>query len=163
MRYVPSRLARTAKATALAVLLVATAACGKKDADEGAAGTAAGTPATTPAGTTAAGNVEVGDIKLGSAVNGQTLTNEKDDFKPGEMIYASVQTKGAASDVALTARWTYEGGQTVDSTTVRIAPTGDTNTLFHIMKPDGFPKGKYKVTVYVNGAEAESEDFEVKD
>ena len=160
MRYVHSRFVRT---TALAVMLVATAACGKKDADEGAAGTAAGTPTTTAAGGTVAGNVEVTDIKLGSAVNGQALTNEKDDFKPGEMIYASVQTKGAASDVALTARWTFEGGQTVDSTMVRIAPTGDASTLFHIMKPDGFPKGKYKVTVYVNGAEAKSKDFEVDD
>ena len=157
MRTLPSRLAQ---ATAL-VALLATVACGKKDADEGAAGTAAGAPAAT--GTTTAGNVEVTDIKLGSAVNGQALTNEKDDFKPGEMIYASVATKGAASDVSLTARWTFEGGQTVDSTMVRIAPTGDATTLFHIMKPDGFPKGKYKVTVYLNGAEAKSKDFEVDD
>ena len=155
MRFIQMRLAH---ATAL-VALVATVACGKKDADEGAAGTAAGTPAAT----TTAGNVEVTDIKLGSAVNGQALTNEKDDFKPGEMIYASVMTKGAASDASLTARWTYEGGQTVDSTMVRIAPTGDASTLFHIMKPDGFPKGKYKVTVYLNGAEAKSKDFEVDD
>jgi hypothetical protein len=157
MRIVPSRLARLAQATTL-IALVATVACGKKDADEGAAGTAAGTPAAT-----AAGNVEVTDIKLGSAVNGQALTNEKDDFKPGEMIYAAVMTKGASSDASLTARWTFEGGQTVDSTMVRIAPTGDASTLFHIMKPDGFPKGKYKVTVYLNGAEAKSKDFEVDD
>ena len=156
MRNVPSRLARGA---ALAMLLVATAACGKKDADENAAGTAAGTPAAT----TTAGNVEVTDIKLGSAVNGQALTNEKEEFLPGEMIYASVMTKGAASDASLTARWTFEGGQTVDSTMVRSAPTGDASTLFHIVKPDGFPKGKYKVTVYVNGTEAKSKEFEVDD
>ena len=156
MRILPSRIAQF---TAL-VALVATVACGKKDADESAAGTAAGTPAAT---TTAAGNVEVTDIKLGSAVNGQALTNEKDEFKPGEMIYASVATKGAAPDASLTARWTFEGGQTVDSTMVRIAPTGDATTLFHIMKPDGFPKGKYKVTVYLNGAEAKSKDFKVDD
>lgn len=160
MRNIPSRLART---TALALLLVATAACGGKDADENAAGTAAGAPAATPAGGASAGNVEVTDIKLGSAVNGQALTNEKEEFKPGEMIYASVMTKGAASDASLTARWTFEGGQTVDSTMVRIAPTGDANTLFHIMKPDGFPKGKYKVTVYLNGTEAKSKEFEVDD
>ena len=160
MRHIPSIFARGA---ALAALLVATAACGGKDADEGAAGTAAGTPTTTAAGGTVTGNVEVTDIKLGSAVNGQALTNEKEEFKPGEMIYASVMTKGAASDASITARWTFEGGQTVDSTTVRIAPPGDASTLFHIMKPDGFPKGKYKVTVYVNGAEAKSKDFEVDD
>jgi hypothetical protein len=35
-------------------------------------------------------------------------------------------------------------------------------TEFHISKPGGWPKGKYKVEILLNGVAAETEDFEVK-
>ena len=140
-----------------ALLLVSAAACGKKDADEGA-------PAGTAAGTTPAAAVSVTDVKLGKAVDAnQRVTDETDDFKPSDMIYASVMTSGASPNTTLQARWTFQDGQVIDSTTQSIAPTGDAVTTFHIMKPDGFPKGKYKVTVLLNGAEAKSKEFEVGD
>lgn len=153
----------TTRITALAALLVLSAACGKKDADETAEGTVAGTTATTPAGT-AAGNVSVTDVRLGKAVDASNrVTDETDDFKTGDMIYASVITNGTSPSAAIHARWTFEDGQLVDSATQTIAPTGEAATSFHIMKPGGFPKGKYKLTVLVNGTEARTKDFEVED
>ena len=156
MRHVSSRAMRL---TALAAFtLLGTAACGKKDADTSASGTAAGAPANT----TPASNVSVTDVKLGSAVDAnRRVTDEKDEFKPKDMIYASVMTSGAAPSATLTARWTFEDGQVVDSTSQTIAPSGDAATDFHIMKADGWPKGKYKLTVLLNGAEAKTKEFKV--
>ena len=142
---------RTAMLAAL--LLTGAAACGKKDATEDAA----------PGTTTAASAVSVTDVSLGKGVDAdKRVTNESDDFAPADVIYASVATTGSASNANLTARWTFEDGQTVDSTTQVISPTGPAATEFHISKPGGLPKGKYKVEVMLNGAPAETEEFEVK-
>src|SRR5215207_2903519 len=139
MRYTPIRA--WALPFAALVALGATA-CGKKDADDTAVATdtAAGTVAAAPAS-----NLAVTDVKLGKAVDASNrVTDETDDFKPKDMIYASVMTSGAAPNAMVHARWTFQDGQVVDSSTQTIAPSGDAATQFHIMKPDGFPKGKYK-------------------
>jgi outer membrane usher protein FimD/PapC len=49
----------------------------------------------------------------------------------------------------------------VDESTQTIAPTGDARTEFHMSKPDGWPAGKYKLEVLVNGTTAGTKDFEV--
>ena len=122
--------------------------CGKKDADS---------PAAPAAGVTVTG------LELGRSVGGDKRVSEKvDDFSPNDMIYASVLTSGTSSNATLKARWTFEDGQLVDESEQRIAPTGDAATEFHISKPDGWPVGKYKVEVFLNGSSARSMDFEVK-
>ena len=138
-----------------ALLLAGTSACGKKDAGgDAASGTAAGT--------TTANSIDVTDVKLGKAVDiNRRVTDETDNFKPADMIYASVLTSGTATSANVQARWTFEDGQLVDSATQVIAPTGAAATEFHIMKPGGWPKGKYKLTVLVNGTEAKSKEFKV--
>ena len=144
-------------ATLAALLLVSAAACGKNDAEEAATTTA-------DAGTIApASNLSIGDVKLGKEIDAnKRVTNESDDFKAADVIYASVETKGAASNASITARWTYEDGQLVDSLTQVISPSGDAATEFHISKPGGLPTGKYKLTILLNGAEVSSEDFEIE-
>jgi hypothetical protein len=34
-------------------------------------------------------------------------------------------------------------------------------TEFHVTKPDGWPKGSYKVEVFLNGNSVETESFKV--
>ena len=152
------------RATTLAALcLFAVTACGKKDADDRLDTTATATvPTTAPGTTTAASTVAVTDVRLGKAVDAnRRVADDTDDFDPNDTIYASVVTSGTASDAALHARWTFEDGQLVDSTTQRLAPTGDAATEFHISKPGGLPKGKYKLSVMLNGAEVRTKDFKV--
>ena len=152
------RAARRA-VTLAALLLASAAACGKKDAAGDAVGdtTAAGGTVAAPAA------VSVTDVKLGKAIDAnKRVTDETDDFGPADVIYASVVTSGAAANTNVTARWTYQDGQVVDSATQVISPSGDAATEFHISKPGGLPKGKYKLEVLLNGASVESEDFEVK-
>lgn len=137
--------------------LVVTTACSKK------ADTSTDTAANTPGSTmTPAEPVSVTGIQLGKAVGSDNrVSNETDDFKPNDTIYASVATDGTAQNATLSARWTYQDGQVVDTTSRAIAPAGAASTEFHISKPSGFPKGKYKVEIMLNGASTQSKDFTV--
>jgi len=95
---------------------------------------------------------QVSRIDLGTAVGAdKKVAAPTTTFKPGDTIYVAVQSTGAAPSVALTAKWTYQDGQTVNESTQTIAPTGPAVTEFHIAKPDGWPAGKYKVEVTANG------------
>jgi hypothetical protein len=137
----------------LALLLTA-AGCGKKD-KTGSVETASGAATATP--------VRVTDVKLGRAIGAdKRLTDETDEFRPADVIYAVVETRGVAPNTALQARWTFEDGQVVDESSRNISAAGDDVTEFHISKPSGWPKGKYTVQVLLNGAPVESEEFEVK-
>ena len=103
------------------------------------------------------------DIDLGRSIGGdKRVTEELDTFGPNDTIYASVRTTGSASSARLRARWTYEDGQVVNESELPIAPTGDAATEFHISKPDGWPPGKYKVEVFLNGSPAHTKEFEIE-
>jgi uncharacterized protein YfaS (alpha-2-macroglobulin family) len=71
-------------------------------------------------------------------------------------------TSGESSNTVLKARWTYADGQLVEESEQTIAPNGDAATEFHISKPDGWPAGRYRVEVSVNGVPTQSKDFQVK-
>ena len=135
-------------------LMLAASACGKKD-NTATVETTGGAATATP--------VQVSDVKVGRALGAdKRLTDETNEFRPADVIYAVVETRGTGPNTALQARWTYEDGQVVDESSRSISASGEDITEFHISKPSGWPKGKYKVQILLNGAPAESEDFEVK-
>ena len=136
-----------AQATLLIIVSLALAACSR--------------PAS-PGGATAQA-VRVTDVNLGRSLNAdKTVGGTTDSFRPADTIYASVVTDGSSSNATLKARWTYQDGQPVDESVQTIAPTGKATTEFHVSKPDGWPAGKYKVEISLNGAPAVTKDFEVK-
>ena len=148
MSFPPYTIARI---SCVALMLVA-AGCGKKDAPS----TAGGAVATSEA-------VRVADVKVGRAIGSdKRLTDETDEFRPTDIIYVVVETRGSGASTPLQARWTYQDGQVVDESSQTIAASGEEVTEFHVSKPGGWPKGKYKVEILLNGASAGSEDFEVK-
>jgi hypothetical protein len=114
-------------------------------------------------GTTGTGvGVRVSQIDMGRSLNAdKTINDNTGSFKPNDTIYASILTGGTAATATLKARWTYQDGQVVNESTQTIAPTGDARTEFHISKPDGWPTGKYKLEVFLNGSSAATKDFEV--
>jgi hypothetical protein len=120
------------------------------------------TPGTT--GTTGTGaGVRVSQIDMGRSLNAdKTIGDNTSSFKPTDTIYASIATAGSAPSTTLKARWTFQDGQVVNESTQTIAPTGDARTEFHISKPDGWPPGKYKLEVFLDGSLANSKDFEVE-
>jgi hypothetical protein len=114
-------------------------------------------------GTTGTVGVRVSHIDMGRSLTAdKTISDKTDSFKPNDTIYASIATEGTAATATLKARWTYQDGQAVNESTQTIAPTGDTRTEFHVSKPDGWPPGKYKLEVFLNGSSAATKDFEVE-
>jgi hypothetical protein len=136
---------------ALTLAAILSAACTKKNENPGATGT------------TGTAGVRVSQIDIGRSLNAdKTINDGADSFKPNDTVYASIATEGAAATTTLKARWTYQDGQVVNESTQTIAPTGDARTEFHISKPDGWPPGKYRVEVFLNGSSAATKEFEVK-
>jgi hypothetical protein len=140
----------------------ALSACNREAAEEDATAEPAAEPA---AERTATQAVRVTAVELGRSVGPDGRINDNatsDEFRPNDTIYASVNTEGTGTGSTLVARWTFQDGQVVDETSSTISPTGPTVTTFHITKPDGFPVGRYKVEIRLNGQSVESKDFEVK-
>jgi hypothetical protein len=59
-------------------------------------------------------------------------------------------------------RWTFQDGSVVDETTANVTTNGDAYTAFYIVKPGGFPKGKYTLHVTIDGKEVRTKDVTVK-
>jgi hypothetical protein len=103
-------------------------------------------------------------VDLGNAIGAdKKVAAPATTFKPGDTIYASILTEGAAPNATLAVRWTFGDGQVVNEASQNIAPTGPSATEFHIAKPDGWPAGKYKVAVSADGKPAGGAEFTVAD
>lgn len=106
--------------------------------------------------------IRVTDVTLGRAIGSDKTISEKTDrFRPADDIYAAVVTDGVAASATVEAKWTYQDGQLVSRASEAIAPTGRTITEFHISNPDGWPVGKYRLEISLNGALAQAKEFEV--
>ena len=119
--------------------------------------------AATGAATTTNTELAISDIQLGRRLSAdKRVADATTTFSPRDTIYVVAVTQGSSPNATVTARWTYEdGGQVVKEDSRSIAPSGGEATEFHISKPSGWPKGKYKVTLTLGGS-TESKDFEVK-
>jgi hypothetical protein len=108
---------------------------------------------------------QVSSVQLGRSMGAdKRVTDPTEEFRPNETIYATVITQGGAPNTELTARWTYQDGQVVEESKQTITPAQGTEAAseFHVSKPDGWPAGKYKLEVLVNGTPAATKEFEVK-
>ena len=106
--------------------------------------------------------VSVVNVAVGRAIGlDKRVTTPSDSFSPSDTIYASVETAGVSPSTTLSARWTFQDGQTVSEETQAIAPTGPAITEFHVSKPDGLPPGSYKVEIMLDGAPVKTASFKV--
>jgi len=138
--------------------LMALSACSKKEEAPPADSPAAATPMTPEAPKA----LEVGDIDMGRHVGAdKKITDKTDDFAPTDTIYASIDTKNAGTG-KLAVRWNFEDGKVVHADSQTVSPTGDATTEFHIVKPGGWPAGKYTLHVMLNDAEVKTKDITVK-
>ena len=115
-----------------------------------------------------AATASVTAVDLGNAVGADMrVTAPMSSFAPKDTIYAAVST--ASSDPAasvpgkLGAKWTHvDSNQTVHEESRDLTFAGDGVTDFQISKPDGWPTGKYKIEVMLDGAVVQTREFEVK-
>lgn len=144
---------------AIAALAVMAAACKKKDA--------APAPATPPPAAAPAPVAAVTAVEIGRHIGeNKRVTDTTSVFAPKDTLYLAVATENTAPGAMLLAKWSFQTGQTVDSTTQAIAaPSAGAPTTvseFHLVKPNGWPVGKYKVEVWLDGASKGMKEFEVK-
>ncbi len=100
-------------------------------------------------------------VDLGSAVGDDNrITTPTTTFATGDTIHASIATDGATAGT-LTAKWTYEDGQVVD-TQEKSVPAGAQVTDYSITKPDGWPAGTYKLEISQNGMVVQTREFDVQ-
>jgi hypothetical protein len=111
----------------------------------------------------AAAEFSVSGVEVGRQLSpDKRITNPTTTFGPKDTIYVSVATAGAAPSKTISAKWSFQDGQVIKEATETVAPTGPAATEFHIAKATGWPVGKYKVEISVDGSPAGSKEFEVK-
>ena len=146
------RITRTLLALTLAAVPLLGTAC-KKEAPPPPPAEA--TPPPPPA------QPAVTKIELGSSVGAdKRVLAPRTSFGVKDSIIASVYTENTAPGAMLTAKWTFQTGQTVDSTSQAIAASPGV-TEFHIVKKSAWPTGRYKVEISLNGTPAGSQEFDV--
>ena len=122
-------------------------------------------PAPMPA---AAATASVTGVDLGNAVGADMrVAAPMGTFTPKDTIYAAVMT--ATSDPAasvpgkLGAKWTHvDSNQVVHEDSKELTFAGNGVTNFQISKPDGWPTGKYRLEVLLDGTVVQTREFEVK-
>ena len=114
-------------------------------------------PAPAPAATTT-----VNSVDLGNAIGADNkIASPISTFATSDKIYASVASDGPNAG-KLSAKWTHiDSNQTVHEESKDI-PAGPQVTQFEISKRDGWPAGKYKLEVSLDGAVVQTREDEVK-
>ena len=156
---------------AMLAAMIGTAAlvgCKKKEEPAALPPVATDPAPATPAPAPMAATASVSAVDLGNAVGADMrVTAPMSTFAPKDTIHAAVST--ATSDPAATVpgklgvKWTHvDSSQTVHEESRDIAFAGSGVTDFQISKPDGWPTGKYKVEVSLDGSVVQTREFEVK-
>jgi len=155
--------------TLLAAMLGTAALAGCKKKEEPAAmPPLASDTAAMPAPAAMASTAMVNGVDLGNAVGADMrVTAPMSVFAPTDTIYAAVSTgtSDPAASVAgkLAAKWTHlDSNQVVHEESKDLTLAGDGVTDFQISKPGGWPPGKYKVEVMLDGAMVQTREFQVK-
>lgn len=162
--------ARIPQVVLVAVLgTVALVGCKKKEEPVATTPPPAATePAPMPAPAPMAATASVTSVDLGNTIGADMkVATPASTFAPKDTIYASIGT--TTSDPAasvpgkLGVKWSHvDSNQTVSEDSRDLTLTGMGATEFHIAKPDGWPKGKYKVEVSLDGTVVQTREFEVK-
>lgn len=157
----------------LAALLatVALAGCKKKeDTADNNAQPAAMTPATPAATTpaapepmTAAAGVNVSAVTVGKTAAADKSVATMALFSPKDDIIVSVRTDGTANNANVAAKLTFQDGQVAGEQTQALNTTGAETTNVTFKNAKGWPAGKYRAEVSVDGkAAGMPQEFEVK-
>jgi hypothetical protein len=105
--------------------------------------------------TTLPAPVSVAGVALGSAIDAdKRIAAAAEVFGAKDTIYASVITAGTGR-AKLRALWSFvKGDKTakVDETTIELDAAGPAVNEFHVSKPSGWPKGDYKVEIFLGDA-----------
>lgn len=147
---------------------VAIVGCKKKEEAAPTPPPVAAEPAPAPAPAPAA-TASIASVDIGSAVDAaMKVTAPSASFKPKDTVHVSIAT--STSDPAATvagkvgAKLTYMNGteeMVVSDETRDLNMTDKGTTNFQFAKPDGWPAGKYKVAISLDGNVVQTREFDV--
>ena len=154
---------------AAALATVALVGCKKKEdtADNNAqpATPVATTPAepAAPQPMTAAAPVSVSAVTVGKTAAADKSVAPVALFAPKDIIIVSFRTDGTANNVNTGVKLTYQDGQVAGEKTQAINTSGPDTTNVTFENANGWPVGKYRAEVTVDGQAAGTpQEFEVK-
>jgi hypothetical protein len=166
-----TRILKTPLSQALLVAVIGAVAivgCKKKEEAAPAAPPAAAEPAPAPAPAPAA-TASVSTVDIGNAVGADMKVSAPTaSFKPNETFHVAIGT--ATSEPTATVagkvsvKLVYMNGteeMVVNDESRDMNLTGAGSTNFQFAKPDGWPAGKYKVYVSLNGNVVQTKEIEV--
>ena len=137
-------------ASLIPLLLVGAQACSKSEPPPTPPPTVAAAPTTTlpPA-------PSVSGATLGNAIGAdKNVTAASETFAAKDTIYASVETAGTGH-VKLRAVWSFTKGTKtaqVNESVLEFESAGPAVNEFHISKPSGWPKGEYRLEIFLDDA-----------
>ena len=111
---------------------------------------------------------EAAAVSVSSVTVGKTAAADKSVattalFAPKDDIIVSVKTDGAANNVAVGAKLTYQDGQVAGEQNATLNTSGAETTNVTFKNAKGWPAGKYRAEVTVDGKAAGTpQEFEVK-
>ncbi len=151
---------------------VALVGCKKKEesTDNNAAPAATAPAETAPAPMTGAPPpmAEAAVVSVSAVTVGKTAAADKSVataalFAPKDDIIVSVKTDGAANNVTVGAKLTYQDGQVAGEQNATLNTGGAETTNVTFKNAKGWPAGKYRAEVTVDGKAAGTpQEFEVK-
>jgi hypothetical protein len=151
---------------------VALVGCKKKEesTDNNAAPAATAPAETAPAPMTGAPPpmAEAASVSVSAVTVGKTAAADKSVataalFAPKDDIIVSVKTDGAANNVTVGAKLTYQDGQVAGEQNATLNTSGAETTNVTFKNAKGWPAGKYRAEVTVDGKAAGTpQEFEVK-
>ncbi|MCL1636078.1 FimD/PapC N-terminal domain-containing protein [Luteimonas sp. SX5] len=143
---------------------VALVGCKKKEEPVAATPPPAATePAPMPEAAPPAPAATVSAVTVGTTAAADKSVAAVTTFKPTDKIIASVKTDGAASNVEVGAKLTFQDGQVAGEQKQTINTSGPETTNIEFSNANPWPAGKYTVDVTLNGAPAGTQQaIEVK-
>ncbi|MCL7715479.1 hypothetical protein [Stenotrophomonas mori] len=143
---------------------LAVAGCKKKDETAPEPMATSPAPMTEPAPPApSAPALSVASITVGNAAAADKSVTPMAVLGAKDKIIVSVRTEGAAANAQLTARLTYQDGQLAGEQSAALSTRGGETTNVTFEKATGWPAGKYRAEVAVDGQPAGSaQEFEVK-
>ena len=117
----------------------------------------------TPAmGEVATDALDVAEVRLGRAVGADMrISEDVNDFAPGDSVYVSVRVEGTANATQLTARWLTEGDSLIHEESKTISSAGEQWAWF-ALGTESLPEGDYELELHVNGEEEEDREFSIE-
>ncbi|WP_305806392.1 hypothetical protein [Stenotrophomonas sp. YIM B06876] len=107
--------------------------------------------------------VTVSAVTVGNTAAADKAVMPMAMFSPKDKIIVSVKTEGAANDVKVDAKLSYQDGQVAGEQSAMLTTSGPETTNIEFSNPKGWPAGKYTADVMVDGKSVNMpHEFEVK-